>query len=133
MQEERDYTKTKGGISDKIKWDGLPESCKLPVVYMFTVQERLYIQNTEQFLDFFRAKPKDFLMRIPLPIPDILNFHNTLYVSYVVTKVFTTQLHPGQRIWDYAGTYDEPISMDNHHHREALEDIVIRIRMTSLR
>jgi hypothetical protein len=44
-------------------------------------------------LNFFREKPKLFLMRIPLPVTSILNYHNPLYISYIVTKFFISKLH----------------------------------------
>jgi hypothetical protein len=62
-------------------------------------------------------------MRIPLPLSSILSFHYAWYTSAIVAKYFLTQLHPGQRVCDFASMYDNPFSPSNRMHMDALEGI----------
>jgi hypothetical protein len=102
----------------------LTKSYKLHPSFMVEcLQESVYIYNSDTFLEFFKEKPKLFLVRLPLSVPDLLNYHQALYTSSIVARYLLARTHMNQRIDELAESYDTPFSEDNPLHMEVLRGI----------
>jgi hypothetical protein len=87
------------------------------------LKQAFSISCTELFLRFFNDRRREFLLRIPLPLPEIMNYHTFWYICYVVTKYFTTEAHPGQQYGEYAAVYDQPPFFYDPRHLETVAEI----------
>jgi hypothetical protein len=70
---------------------------------MTILQDRMFIANTESFLEFFKASPEQFLVQIPLPLEKIQEFKVSWMKASMVANFFIHQVHPGEQIKEFAG------------------------------
>lgn len=73
---------------------------------MTILQDRMFIANTESFLEFFKAPPDQFLVQIPLPLEKLQEFKVSWMKASMVANFFIHQVHPGEQIKDFARFYD---------------------------
>jgi hypothetical protein len=91
---------------------------EFPDELMTILQDRMFIANTESFLEFFKASPDQFLVQLPLPLEKIQEFKVYWMKASMVANFFIHQVHPGEQIQDFARLYDAedpPISNITQH------------------